>query len=171
MNCIVAADKNWGIGRKNQLLVSIPADMRFFRDQTVGKVVVMGRNTLESFPGGKPLKNRTNIVVTRDPSYQVPDAIVVHSVEEAAKQVQDCRTEDVYIIGGASVYRQFLQYCDVAYVTKINMVYEADTFFPNLDELPEWELVSESEEQTYYDIEYRFTRYERRKSAEPASAE
>ena len=165
MNCIVAADNNGGSGRKNQLLVSIPADMRFFRDQTVGKVVVMGRNTLESFPGGKPLKNRTNIVVTRDPSYQVPDAVVVHSVEEAAQQVLSCRTEDVYIIGGASIYKQFLPYCDVAYVTKINMAYEADTFFPNLDELPEWELVSESEEQTYYDIEYCFTRYEKRPEA------
>ncbi len=162
MNCIVAVDKNWGIGFQNRLLVSIPADMRFFRDTTVNKVVVMGRNTLESFPGGKPLKNRVNIVVTRDPSYRVPDAIVVHSVEEAAAKAAEYDTGDVYIIGGASIYRQFLEYCDVAYVTKVNMIYEADTFFPNLDEMPEWECTEMSEEQTYYDIEYFFAKYERK---------
>lgn len=162
MNCIVAVDKNWGIGFQNRLLVSIPADMRFFRDTTVNKVVVMGRNTLESFPGGKPLKNRVNIVVTRDPSYKVPDAIVVHSVEEAAEKAAEYNTEDVYIIGGASIYKQFLEYCDVAYVTKVNMTYEADTFFPNLDEMPEWECTETSEEQTYYDIEYFFTKYEKK---------
>lgn len=163
MNCIVAVDKNWGIGFQNRLLVSIPADMRFFRDTTVNKVVVMGRSTLESFPGGKPLKNRVNIVVTRDPSYKVPDAIVVHSVEEAAAKVAEYPAEDVYIIGGASIYRQFLEYCDVAYVTKINFAYEADTFFPNLDEMPDWQCMEKSEEQTYYDIEYFFTKYEKKK--------
>ena len=161
MNCIVAVDKNWGIGRQNKLLVSIPADMRFFRDKTLGKAVIMGRNTLESFPGGKPLKNRTNVVITRDRSYLASNAIVVHSVEAALKKLENCNTDDIYVIGGGSIYEQFLPYCDAAYVTKVNMAYEADTFFPNLDELKEWVRVSESEEQTYYDIEYRFAYYEK----------
>ncbi len=163
MNCIVAVDSNWGIGLKKQLLVRIPADMRFFKATTTGKVVIMGRATLESFPGGKPLADRVNIVVTHDPGYKVPDAIVVHSIEEAAKLAAEYASEDVYIIGGGSIYKQFLPYCDVAYVTKIDFAYDADTFFPNLDNDPEWECVEEGEEQTYYDIIYHFTRYERKK--------
>ena len=163
MNCIVAVDNNWAIGYKNNLLVSIPADMRFFRDTTIDKVVVMGKNTLESFPGGKPLAKRTNIVVALEKDYKVPGATVVNSIEEAIEAVKDYDTNDVYIIGGGSIYRQFLPYCDVAYVTKIDYEYEADTYFPNLDEDDEWELTGDSEEQTYYDLEYRFLRYERKK--------
>ena len=163
MNCIVAVDNNWAIGYKNNLLVSIPADMRFFRDTTIDKVVVMGKNTLESFPGGKPLAKRTNIVVALEKDYKVPGATVVNSIEEAIEAVKDYDTNDVYIIGGGSIYRQFLPYCDVAYVTKIDYEYEADTYFPNLDEDDEWELTGDSDEQTYYDLEYRFLRYERKK--------
>ena len=163
MNCIVAVDNNWAIGYKNNLLVSIPADMRFFRDTTIGKVVVMGKNTLESFPGGKPIAKRTNIVVALEKDYKVPGATVVNSIEEAIEAVKDYDTNDVYIIGGGSIYRQFLPYCDTAHVTKIDYEYEADTYFPNLDEDDEWELTGDSDEQTYYDLEYRFLRYERKK--------
>lgn len=163
MNCIVAVDNNWAIGYKNNLLVSIPADMRFFRDTTIDKVVVMGKNTLESFPGGKPLLKRTNIVVALEKDYKVPGATVVNSIEEAMEAVKEYDTNDVYIIGGGSIYRQFLPYCDVAHVTKIDYEYEADTYFPNLDEDDEWELTGDSDEQTYYDLEYRFLRYERKK--------
>ncbi len=163
MNCIVAVDNNWAIGYKNNLLVSIPADMRFFRDTTIGKVVVMGKNTLESFPGGKPLANRVNIVVALEKDYKVPGATVVNSIEEAMDAVKEYDTNDVYIIGGESIYRQFLPYCDIAHVTKIDYEYEADTYFPNLDEDDEWELTGDSDEQTYYDLEYRFLRYERKK--------
>lgn len=163
MNCIVAVDNNWAIGYKNNLLVSIPADMRFFRDTTIDKVVVMGKNTLESFPGGKPLVKRTNIVVALEKDYKVPGATVVNSIEEAMETVKEYDTNDVYIIGGGSIYRQFLPYCDVAHVTKIDYEYEADTYFPNLDEDDEWELTGDSDEQTYYDLEYRFLRYERKK--------
>ena len=88
MNIIVAADKNWGIGKNNQLLVSIPADMKMFREETSGKVVVMGRKTLESFPNGLPLKNRINIVLTRDRNYEAKGAVIVHSIEEALKEVE-----------------------------------------------------------------------------------
>ena len=103
MKCIVAVDKNWGIGYKNQLLVSIPADMRFFKEATTGKVVVMGKNTLESLPGGKPLPNRTNIVVALEKNYKVPGATVVNSIEEAIEAVKEFDTNDVYIIGGGSI--------------------------------------------------------------------
>lgn len=161
MNLIVAVDKNWAIGYKNELLVRIPADQRFFREETTGKVVIMGRNTLESFPGGQPLKNRINIVITAKEDYKVKDAIVVHSIEEALEQVKDYKTEDIYVIGGTSIYEQMLDYCRVAHVTKINYSYEADTYFPNLDKREDWKVVGESEEQTYYDLEYVFTKYEK----------
>lgn len=163
MNIIVAVDKNWGIGHNNKLLVSIPVDMKFFRETTTGKVVVMGRRTLESFPNGLPLKNRTNIVLTKNKDYQVKDALIFHTVEEVLEELKKYNSEDVYVIGGASVYRQFLPYCDVAHVTKIDHAYQADAYFPNLDEMPDWVVTADSDEQTYFDLEYTFVKYERRK--------
>lgn len=161
MNLIVAVDSNWAIGKDNDLLVSIPADMKFFRETTTNKVVVMGRKTLESFPQGLALKNRTNIVITRDKSYKVKDAIVVHSIEEALEKVKEFNQEDVYVIGGATIYEQLLPHCTTAHVTKIDHAYEADTFFPNLDENSEWEKTGISDEQTYFDLEYYFVKYEK----------
>lgn len=161
MNLIVAVDKNWAIGCNNQLLVSIPSDMKFFRETTTGKVVVMGRKTLESFPGGQPLKKRTNIVITSDPTYKVKDAVVVSGIEEAVEELKKYKEDDIYIIGGESIYRQMLPYCKTAYVTKIDYAYAADTFFPNLDEMEDWKLTGISDEQTYFDLEYVFARYER----------
>lgn len=163
MNLIAAVDKNWAIGLKNKLLVRIPEDQRFFRETTTGKVVVMGRKTLESFPNGLPLKNRTNIVLTRDRGYDAKGAIVVHSLEELMKKLAQYPSRDIYIIGGESIYRQLLPYCDVAHITKIDYAYEADSWFPNLDELAEWQVVADSEEQTYFNLEYYFYRYEKRK--------
>ena len=133
MNIIVAVDKNWAIGKDNKLLVSIPADMKMFRQETTGKVVVMGRKTLESFPNGLPLKNRTNIVLTGNKDYNVKDAIIVHTVEELLEEIKKYPSEEVYCIGGDSVYKQLLPYCDTAHVTKIDFAYEADSYFPNLD--------------------------------------
>jgi len=161
MNLIVGVDSNWAIGNKNQLLVSIPNDMKHFREETTGKVVVLGRKTLATFPQGMPLKNRTNIVLTSDKNFSVKDAIVVHSIEELLEELKKYNEEDIYIIGGESVYRQMLPYCKVAHVTKNDQAYEADTFFPNLDEDEEWQLVADSEEQTYFDIAYQFLKYER----------
>lgn len=161
MNIIVAVDKNWGIGKDNRLLVSIPADMKFFRTTTTGKVVVMGRKTLESFPGGQPLKNRTNIVLTRDVNYKVKDAVIVHSVEELLEELKKYDSEEVYVIGGDSVYSAMLDHCDTAYVTKIDFAYEADTWFPNLDEREDWSPAEASEEQTYFDLEYQFVKYKK----------
>jgi len=162
MNLIAAVDENWAIGNKNQLLVSIPADMKFFRETTVNKVVVMGRKTLESFPGGQPLKKRTNIVLTRDKNYKVKDAIVVNTVEALLEELKKYDEEDIYIIGGESIYRQMLPYCKLAHITRIHHAYEADTFFPNLDKMEDWEITGISEEQTYFDLEYEFVRYERK---------
>ena len=163
MKMILSADRNWGIGRANKLLVSIPADMKMFRQETMGKVVLMGRKTLESFPGGLPLKGRTNIVLTGKKDYQVKGAAVVHSLEEALKAVEGYDPDDVYCIGGESVYRLMLPYTDLVHVTRIDFAFEADTFFPDLDADPEWYIAAESEEQTYFDLEYRFVRYERRR--------
>jgi len=161
MNLIVAVDKNWAIGCGNRLLVSIPADMKFFRETTSGKVVAMGRKTLESFPGGQPLKNRHNIVLTSACDYKVNDAVVVHTEAEMLAELEKYDSADVYVIGGESVYRQLLPYCDTAYVTKIDHIYDADTFFPDLDQMEDWRLTGVSEEQTYFDLEYVFARYER----------
>ena len=159
MNLIVAVDKNWAIGFKNKLLVSIPEDMKFFRESTTGKVVVMGKNTLESFPGSKPLKNRVNIVIALEKTYKVDGAIVVNSIEEALEEIKKYNSEDVYVIGGGSIYKQMLDYCDTAYVTYVDYGYEADTYFPNLEEKEEWVLAEEGEEQTYFDVEYYFRKY------------
>lgn len=161
MNLIAAVDKNWAIGCKNKLLVSIPADMKFFRETTTGKVVVMGRKTLESFPNGLPLKNRTNIVLTHDHTYKVPGAVVVHDMDELHEELKKYDSEDIYVIGGETIYRQLLDECDVAHITKIDYAYDADAYFPNLDERPEWKITADSEEQTYFDLEYYFYRYER----------
>ena len=163
MNLIVAVDENWAIGNKNDLLIRIPADHKMFRQETTGKVVVLGRKTLETFPQGLPLKNRTNIILSTNPSYKVKDAVVVHSVEELLKELEKYNTEDIYIIGGESIYRQMLPYCDVAHVTKIDYAYTADAYFPDLDQLPEWEITADSEEQTYFDSAYPFVTYERTK--------
>ena len=171
MNLIVAVDSNWGIGKDNKLLVSIPADMKFFRTTTSGKVVIMGRKTLESFPNGLPLKNRVNIVITGNKDYKVKDGVVVHSVEEALQEAGKYPSDDVYVIGGDSIYRQMLPYCSRAHVTKIDFAYQADTFFPNLDQMGEWEVTEESEEQTYFDLEYTFVTYEKKdKSKTPMQA-
>lgn len=159
MNLIVAVDRNWAIGKDNKLLVSIPDDMKFFRETTSGKVVVMGRKTLESFPNGKPLKNRVNIVLTRDNNYQVKDAIVVHSKEELNAELTKYNSDDIFIIGGESIFRMMLDECDRAFVTYVDYAYDADTYFPNLDDNSKWKLAEESEEQTYYDIEFYFRTY------------
>lgn len=161
MNLIAAVDKNWGIGCKNKLLVSIPADMKFFRETTLGKVVVMGRKTLESFPNGQPLKKRVNIVLTHDADYKVNDAVIVHSMEELWEELKKYASEDIYVIGGETIYKQLLDECDVAHITKIDYEFEADAYFPNLDEMPEWKMTQDSEEQTYFDLEYYFYKYEK----------
>ena len=162
MNAIAAVDANWAIGNKNRLLTSIPADMKFFREKTMGHVVVMGRKTLESFPNGLPLKNRVNIVLTANRSYKVKDAIIVHTKEELLEELKKYDSNELYVIGGGSIYEMLIPYCDTAYITKIDHAYDADTYFPDLDQMDEWEMTEVSEEQTCFDLEYVFAKYERK---------
>ena len=162
MNAIAAVDANWAIGNKNRHLTSIPADMKFFREKTMGHVVVMGRKTLESFPNGLPLKNRVNIVLTANRSYKVKDAIIVHTKEELLEELKKYDSNELYVIGGGSIYEMLIPYCDTAYITKIDHVYAADTYFPNLDQMDDWEMTEVSEEQTCFDLEYVFAKYERK---------
>ena len=161
MNMIVAADANWAIGNKNNLLVRIPADHKMFREETTGKVVVLGRKTLETFPGGQPLPNRENIILSANRSYEVKGAKVVHDIEELLTALKDYDDKDIYIIGGSSVYKLMMPYVDTIHVTKIDHEYEADAYFPDLDSDPEWKITAESDEQVYFDITYTFVKYER----------
>lgn len=162
MNLIVAVDKNWAIGNRGQLLVRIPNDHKMFREETTGKVVVLGRKTLETFPNGLPLQNRTNIILSTNKDYKVKDATVVHSIDELLEELKKYKSEDVYIIGGASIYREMLDYCDVAHITKIDHAYDADAYFPDLDTNKEWTITEASDEQTYFNLEYEFVKYERK---------
>jgi len=163
MNMIVAADRHWGIGSRGQLLVRIPNDHKFFREETYGKVVVLGRKTLQTFPQGTPLAGRKNIILSRGMDFQVKGAAIVHSLEELFQELTIYSTQDVYCIGGESIYRQMLPYCDTVHVTKIDHVYEADAYFPDLDKDPQWEITAKSDEQTYFDIAYTFLKYERKR--------
>ena len=144
MKLIVAVSENWGIGKNNDLLFSIPKDMKFFRETTMGKTVILGRKNLESFPGGKPLPKRPNIILTRDKNFAVEGAIVVNSIEELMALPID--KDEAFVIGGEEIYRQLLPYCDRCYVTKVKETADADKFMVNLDENSEWELKCQSEE-------------------------
>ena len=161
MNAIVAVDSNWAIGNKGQLLIRIPADQKRFREITTGGVVVLGRKTMDTFPGRKPLPNRTNIILSTNPEYKVDDAIVVHSIEQLIEELKSYPSESIYIIGGDSVYKQMLPYCDKVYVTKIDRKYEADAYFPNLDKDPDWHVVNTSEEQVIFDTTYTYIDYKK----------
>ena len=163
MNLIAAVDRNWAIGRDGRLLVSIPSDKETFRRETVGKAVIMGRKTLESLPGGQPLAKRTNVVLSRDPDFRMKGAVVCGSVEEALEAVSGFAPEDVFVIGGQETYEAFLPYCDTAYITYIDYKYQADAYLHDLDRDPDWEVTADSEEQTYFDIPYRFLPYQRKR--------
>ena len=158
MKAIVAVDKNWGIGKKNDLLFSLPEDMKFFREHTLNKVVIMGSNTLKSFPGGKPLKNRTNIVLFPGGEKR-EDCIIVESLEELSVKIKEFNGEDVFVIGGAMFYKTMLPYCTEVLVTKVDADGGAEVFYENLDKLSNWscEYVSEPVETNGYTI--RFTTY------------
>ena len=145
MKAILHADKEWGIGKKNGLMFSIPADMKFFRETTTGNVVVMGSNTLKSFPGGKPLKNRTNIVLYPD-GEERDDCKIVRSLDELFAEIKKYDGDKVFVIGGAMLYKTLLPYCDEVLVTKVDAVGGADAYFENLDENPNFMLVYKSED-------------------------
>ena len=159
MQLIAAVDKNWAIGNGNKLLVRIPEDQKFFRETTMGHVVVLGRKTLDEFPNGLPLKGRTNIILSRDHDYKVKDGIVVHSEEELFEELKKYDSKDVFVIGGESVYKMLYPYCDTAHITKIDYSYQADKYFPNLDKDDNWRVTADSDEHTYFDLEYYFYKY------------
>jgi dihydrofolate reductase len=158
MNVIVAVDNNWGIGCQNKLLYSIPEDMQFFKEKTDGKVVIMGLLTLLSLPNSKPLKNRVNIILS-DKEVSAEGAVVCSSVEQVLTEAAKHNPDDVYVIGGQSVYETFLPHYTRAFITKVNASAEADRFFPNIEKLDGWELVSESEVKNHGGLEYKFCEY------------
>lgn len=160
MNAIVVVDENWGIGRNGGLLVHLPGDLKYYKQRTEGKTIVLGRKTLESFPRGKPLPNRENIVLTSNPEFSADGCRVCNSVDEALELICGRNGEDVFVSGGAQIYEEFFDMCDVFYVTKIYESFEADRYFPNLDER-DFKVVWESELQEEKGITYRFFKYVR----------
>lgn len=163
MNLIAAVDSNWAIGNNGNLLAHIPADMKYFRELTLDKLVVMGRKTFESLPDKQPLKNRTNIILTSDITSSIEGAYVVHSIKELLMKLESFNSWHVFIIGGESIYKELLPYCDTAYITYIDYAFpETDTYMIDLDGAKPWHLVFESSEKMYYnDLPYTFRRYER----------
>ncbi len=154
---IVHADKEWGIGKNNDMMFSLPADMKFFRTTTMGHTVVMGGNTLRSFPGQKPLKNRTNIVLSRGTVRD--DCVIVRSYDELKAEMKKRENEDIYVIGGGAIYKELLPYCHGALVTKVDAVGGAEVFFPNLDEHPDFVCVDEGTPLVDNGYTIRFTTY------------
>ena len=164
---ILNCDINFGIGKRNGLLFNLPLDMKFFRETTSGHTVAMGENTLLSFPGSKPLKNRTNIVLSQDPTHNYDDVINVHSFEDFLRKMKEYETSDtVFVIGGASIYRQTLPYVDEVYLTKVNADGGAEVFFVNLDENPDFECIDEGTPIMDGDLEIRFTTYKNKNKKE-----
>ena len=145
MIAIAAVDRNWAIGNKGQLLISLPEDQKgVFRKYTSGHTVVFGRKTLETFPGQRLLPNRVNVIMSRNYDFEKEGAVILHSVDE----LQDflaLSADDVYLIGGASMYNSLIGLCDKAIITSIRAEFEADCHFPNLDNDPDWELENEED--------------------------
>ncbi len=160
MDLIVVVDNHWAIGNKGRQHVSIPEDLKHFQQITMGGVIVLGRKTLATFPNGMPLKGRENIILTRDKNFSVRGGIVVHSKEELFEKLAEFEGRDIFCVGGGKVYEMLLPYCKYAHVTKVEYTYEADTYFPNLDEHPDWKLIGDSEEHTYFSVEFYYRLYE-----------
>lgn len=174
MKAIVACDNNWGIGKDGDLLFHLPGDLAYFREQTSGMIIIVGRKTLESFPGGKPLPNRTNVVLTRNENYTNGDAVVCNTTADLLEKIAELQktinkaddigknTGDVFVCGGGEIYKTLLPQCDEVLVTKIDTQGQADTFFPDLDADEDFELAWEGEPCEEQGLTYRFTRYKRK---------
>ena len=175
ISTIVCVDKNWGIGYQGDLLIKIPEDMAFFKDKTSGHTVIMGRKTYDSLPI-KPLPNRENVVITRQVykdeygRYKDENGIVYAELEHVKnvfkfikENLQENSCNEMFVIGGGAIYKELLSYCDTAYVTKVDYAFEnADTYFPNIDNLQEWEVESVSETKEYNGVNYQFYQYKKK---------
>lgn len=169
IKAIVAADDNWGIGRGNKLLAHIPEDMEFFKEKTMNNIVIMGRKTYESLPK-RPLPNRFNIVITsnidKDNVLEIKNDNVIYVNMDALKSMLPYLSMlpfDIYVIGGGMIYKELLPYCEQLYITNIYKIYDdADTFFPNIDDMPEWEIVWASDIKEHNDINYQFCTYKKK---------
>jgi len=159
MNLIVSVDNNWGIGYRGQLLFCIPEDMRYFKRMTENKIVIMGSSTLKSLPGAKPLLNRVNIVLSKNKAPEVTGVIICDSLAQLSVAINNYNTDDIFVIGGQIVYAQLLNCCATTYVTKVLTSRDADVYFPNLDQLQNWRMISESEVKYHNDIPYTFCIY------------
>ncbi len=168
MKLVVAVDNEWGIGYKGELLARVRADLKYFQSLTKGNVVILGSKTLSTFPGGRVLKNRENIVLSRNPDYNPEGAVMARSLDDLLEILKGYNTDNVYVIGGSQIYSMLLPYCDTAYVTKFEKSFTKDAFFPNLDASPQWELAEIGEEQltdpetdTEENMTFRFCTYKR----------
>ncbi len=159
MKAILSADLNWGIGCGGNLLQRVPEDMKFFRKTTTGKVVVMGRETFESLPGRQPLKDRVNIVLSKNAVYNDDRLILCRSIKELMNELEKYNSDDVFVIGGETVYTQLLPFCTEVFVTRFEKEFTADRHFPELDKLENWVLAEESEQHFYNDMGFRFLKY------------
>lgn len=160
LKMIVCVSENYAIGNKGDLLFSLPPDMKFFRETTLNKTVIMGRATLDSFPGGKPLKNRTNIVLSRNSNFEREGVLVFNNLDDVLEFAKENGGE-AFVIGGAEIYKMFEPYSSEALVTKVQKEVEADKFFFNIDELPNWQLESESPVMEHEGLKFTFCRYMR----------
>lgn len=159
ITAIVAVDEAWGIGKDNDMLFSIPKDMKFFREKTAGSVLIMGRKTLESFPGSKPLPKRRNVVLST--GMEAREGVeICRTMEEVFRLIEEEKNRPVFCIGGAKVYEEFLPYCKDAYITKMYRDFQGEKFFPDLDRKREWSVVWESEKKVWQEVEFQFFRYE-----------
>ena len=162
MNAIVVVDKNWAIGREGGLLFSLPTDMKRFRSLTLDGTVILGRKTLDSFPGGRPLPRRRNIVITRNVDFDREGSEIVASPQAAVELAAGTEDDKLWVIGGGSVYREMLPYCDRAYVTRVHATPESDTFFPNLDRDSQWYLAETLQSGIENGISYEMLLYKRK---------
>ena len=164
MNIILAADRNWAIGKDNDLLIHLPGDLKYFKKITTGKAVIMGRKTLESLPCGKPLPNRRNIILTRSVDFQVSGAEVLNSVEDVLHLIEsgNLKSDEVFVLGGADIYKQMMPYCDKFYITKIEAELPADRYFVDLDEVDDLEITWSGPIEEYKGTKYQYVLYERR---------
>lgn len=160
MIAIVAVDKNWGIGKDGEQIVYIPGDLKRFKDFTTGNTIILGRKTMYTFPGSKPLKNRRNLILSRNPDFKVEGGEVYPDLDSLMEHVTD--SDNTYVVGGAMVYNTMIGRCDRAYVTKIDAEYPADCWFPDLDADPNWEIEWEGEQLEHEGVKYRYVNYRRK---------